>query len=356
MPATRSGLRARVRTTIGALAVDATIGVSAGETVALLGPNGAGKTTCLRALAGLIPIAAGRVELDGRVLDDPGASVHVPAEQRAIGMVFQDHVLFPHLSALDNVAFGLRARGTARSEARRQAREWLARVGLDAHVASRPHALSAGQAQRVAIARALAVHPRLLLLDEPLAALDASTRVTTRRELNRHLREYGGARLLVTHDALEAMALADRVVVLEAGRVTHTGAPDEITRRPRSAYVADLVGVNLFAGTARRDRVIVGDAALVIAPAAGADGPVYAVVHPRAVSLHRSAPEGTPRNVWQGTAGDLDREGDRVRVRVDGGLPIVAEVTTAAVTELGLAEGGTVWVSVKATEISVYPA
>jgi molybdate transport system ATP-binding protein len=272
-------------------------------------------------------------------------------------VVFQDHLLFPHLSALDNVAFGLRARGVSREEARRLAGEWLDRVGLDGKATARPRELSAGQAQRVAVARALAVRPRLLLLDEPLSALDATTRLATRRELRRHLAEYQGTRLIVTHDPLEAVALADRLVVLEAGRVTQTGAPAEITGRPSSDYVADLVGVNLFRGRVEGDRVVVGgDGVLVVPRGDHGHGEVFAVVHPRAVALHRSAPEGTPRNVWAGVADGLDLEGERARVRVGGRLPIVAEVTAAAAAELHLEDGGPVWVSVKATEITVYPA
>jgi len=337
---------------LGALDLEVRLDVAPGETVALLGPNGAGKTTLLRVLAGLQPFDAGHVVLDGAVLDD--GAVHVPPEARPIGMVFQDYLLFPHLSALENVAFGLRSRGVARAEARRRAGGWLERVGLGEHTGSRPRALSGGQAQRVALARALATEPRLLLLDEPLAALDASTRLETRRELRRQLAGYEGVRLVVTHDPLEAMALAERLVVMEQGKVVQAGTSQEISRRPRSRYVADLVGVNLLRGWAEGNRVVVGPAASLAVPGAGR-GEVFAVVHPRAVALHRQAPEGTPRNVWQGTADELDLEGERVRVRVGGPIPIVAEVTPAAVADLALADGGAVWVSVKATEITVYP-
>jgi molybdate transport system ATP-binding protein len=345
-------LEADVELRLGALHLEVQLEVAPGETVALLGPNGAGKTTLLRVLAGLQPFDAGRVALDGTVLD--AGALHVPPEARPIGVVFQDYLLFPHLSALENVAFGLRSRGVARSEARRRAAEWLVRVGLGPHLASRPQTLSGGQAQRVALARALATEPRLLLLDEPLAALDASTRLETRRDLRRHLASYEGVRLVVTHDPLEAVALAERLVVIEEGRVVQAGTSEEISRRPRSRYVADLVGVNLLRGRAEGDRVVVGPAASLSVPGAG-QGEVFAVIHPRAVALHRRAPEGTPRNVWQGTADELDLEGERVRVRVGGPMPIVAEVTPAAVADLALADGGPVWVSVKATEISVYP-
>ena len=322
--------------------------------MALLGPNGAGKTTLLRILAGLLRPDEGRVVLDGHVLDDAGTGEHVPAEERPVGVVFQNYLLFPHLSALENVAFGLRSRGVAKAEARVRAAEWLERVGLSEFRASKPKQLSGGQAQRVALARALATEPRLLLLDEPLAALDASTRLETRRELRRQLEGYDGVRILVTHDPMEAFALAERLVVLEAGRISQTGTPQEITERPRSRYVADLVGVNLYRGQAAGDEILIGAAGRLVAPGAGR-GEVFAVVHPHAVSLYRTPPGGTPRNIWEGTAEALDLEGERVRVRVGGPLPIVAEVTPGAVAELALGDGGPVWVSVKATEVTVYP-
>jgi molybdate transport system ATP-binding protein len=345
-------LEADVELRLGALHLKIQLELAPGETVALLGPNGAGKTTILRVLAGLQPFDAGRVVLDGTVLDE--GAVHVPPEARPIGMVFQDYLLFPHLSALENVAFGLRSRGVARAEARGRAGEWLERVGLAGYIGSRPRALSGGQAQRVALARALATEPRLLLLDEPLAALDASTRLETRRELRRQLAGYEGVRLVVTHDPLEAMALAERLVVMEEGKLVQAGTPEDISSRPRSRYVADLVGVNLLRGRADGDKVVVGPDASLAVPGAG-QGEVFAVIHPRAVVLHRRAPEGTSRNVWQGTAEDLDLEGERVRVRVSGPIPIVAEITPAAVADLALADGGPVWISVKATEITVYP-
>ena len=325
-----------------------------GRIVGLLGPNGAGKTTLLRVLAGLLVPDEGRVVLDGRVLDDRGTGEHVPAEDRPVGVVFQSYVLFPHLTALENVAFGLRSRGVGKSQARVKAGEWLERVGLGAHQGSKPKHLSGGQAQRVALARAMATEPRLLLLDEPLAALDASTRLETRRELRRHLDGYDGVRLLVTHDPVEAIALAERLIVLEAGRISQIGTPQEISEQPRSRYVADLVGVNLYRGRAEGDVVHVGAAGRLVAPGAG-HGEVFAVVHPHAVSLYRDPPGGTPRNVWQGTVEALDLEGERVRVRVGGPLPIVAEVTPAAVADLRLGDGGTVWASVKATDVIVYP-
>jgi molybdate transport system ATP-binding protein len=322
--------------------------------VALLGPNGAGKTTLLRALAGLLPMSEGLVTLDGQVLEDTSRRLRVPPEVRPVGVVFQDYLLFPHLSVVENVAFGLRSRGTSRREARAAARGWLERLGLEPFAEARPRALSGGQAQRVALARALATRPRLLLLDEPLSALDASARVQVRRDLHQHLSSFAGVRILITHDPLEALALADRLIVLEAGRVVQAGTAAEVTERPRSRYVADLVGVNLLRGRARGDRIELSTGGSLTVPDAG-EGEVFAVIHPRTVSLWRTRPEGTPRNVWRGRSAGLDLHGDRVRVRVEGQPTVIAEVTPA-VTDLGLAEGSEVWVSVKATEVLVYPA
>jgi molybdate transport system ATP-binding protein len=347
-------LEARVELTLGQLHLDVDLAVASGELVVLLGPNGAGKTTLLRALAGLVLLDHGRVVLDGTVLEDAEAGEWMATEQRPIGFVFQDYLLFPHLSALENVAFGLRARGVPKAEARRRAAAWLDRVGLAAHDRARPRALSGGQAQRVALARAMVTDPRLLLLDEPLAAMDAVSRRDLRRDLRRHLASFDGTRLLVTHDPLEAMTMADRLVVLEGGRITQTGTPAEVSAQPRSRYVAELVGVNLFRGHAAGHTVRLAAGATLVA-ADGHDGEVFAAIHPHAVALHRHPPEGSPRNVLAGTAETLETAGDRVRVQVAGTVPIIAEVTPAAAGELRLADGGPVWASIKATEITIYP-
>jgi molybdate transport system ATP-binding protein len=348
-------LKARIELTLGQLDLEVELAVATGELVVLLGPNGAGKTTLLRALAGLVPLGDGRVELDGTVLEDVQARERVPTERRPIGFVFQDYLLFPHLSALENVAFGLRARGVARAPARARATAWLERVGLGDYAKARPGSLSGGQAQRVALARAMVNDPRLLLLDEPLAALDAATRSEVRRDLRRHLASFDGTRLLVTHDPLEAMTMADRLVVLERGRVTQTGTPAEVSGQPRSRYIAELVGMNLLSGQAT-GHVVKLAAGGELVTAEENQGEVFAAVHPHSVALHRKPPEGTPRNVWPGTAETLEVIGDRVRVRVAGQVPIVAEVTPGAASELRLADGGPVWATVKATEVDVYPA
>jgi molybdate transport system ATP-binding protein len=335
-------------------ALDASLDAAAGETVAVLGPNGAGKTTLLSVLAGLLPLDRGSLTLDGTVLDDPGAGTFVRPEHRPVGVMFQHGLLFPHLSALDNVAFGPQSRGVRKAEARRLATEWLERVGLAHRMAARSAALSGGEAQRVALARALVTSPALLLLDEPMSALDVGVRAEVRREVQRHLASFAGVRVVVTHDPLEAAALADRLVVLEEGKVVQTGTPAELAARPRTQYVATLAGTNLFRGFARGHEIEIAHGGLV--SAAAAEGPVLAVVHPRAVALSVVHPEGSPRNVWPGVVDGVDVIDDRCRVRVGGAVPVVAEVTPGAVDALELVVGRPVWVSVKATELDVYPA
>jgi molybdate transport system ATP-binding protein len=345
-------LDASVRVQRSDFTLDVQLSVAAGETVAVLGPNGAGKTTLLRALAGLDEME-GQVTLDGEVLEDSARGIHVPPERRRVGLVFQDHVLFPHLSVLENVAFGLRAQ--RKPDATATAQRLLDGASLGDRARAMPRRLSGGQGQRVALLRALAIEPRLLLLDEPLSSLDVSVRAEVRRDLARQLASFQGARLLVTHDPLEAIAIADTLVVLEHGSIVQSGSPDEVTARPRSRFVADLAGVNLMRGTADGDRVYLHDGTSLTAAGAGS-GEVFAVIHPHAVAIYRNRPDGTPRNVWEGTVDSIDSYGERVRVRVKSAVPLVAEVTTGAARELALKPGAVVWVVVKATEVSTYPA
>lgn len=350
-------LDARIGLRRGDLEVDLHLTAAPGEVVALLGPNGAGKTTVVRAVAGLSPIDRGRIALDGAVLDEPGTATYVPPERRSMGVSFQDHLLFPRMTAVENVEFGLRARGLGRRSARLQAESWLDRLGLADQARLRPGALSGGQAQRVALARALAAEPRLLLLDEPLASLDATSRARVRAELRRHLASFDGARLLVTHDPLDAIVLADRLVVVERGRIAQSGLPAEITARPASAYVADLVGLNLLQGAAGDGSTVrlATGAELTLAEPAGAPGRDLAVaIRPQAIALHRDRPSGSPRNAWQAPVSDLEAEGARVRVTLGGAIPVTAEITAAAATELGLRTGDLIWASVKAVDLNAY--
>lgn len=348
-------LSAAIGLQLGALDLDVDVTVADGEVVALLGPNGAGKTTVLRAIAGLQRIDRGRIQLDGETLDDPEAGIRRPTGARPIGFVFQEYLLFPRLSALDNVAFGLRARGVPKNAARHTALAWLQRFDLADHAATKPPGLSGGQAQRVALARALATDPRLLLLDEPLAALDARSRLHVRAELRRHLATFSGARLLVTHDPIDAIVLADRLVVLEAGRITQTGTAGEIAGQPRSRYVAELVGVNLLHGRRDGDRCVRLDsgAELTVADPLPA-GDLAVVIRPRSVALHRHRPEGSPRNVWPAHVTDIEATHDRVRVRLDGPVPVVAEITPVALADLELLPHRPIWASVKAVDLTVY--
>ncbi|MGY2034524.1 ABC transporter ATP-binding protein [Nocardia gipuzkoensis] len=347
-------LDAHLRITRESFRLDLCVTVAPGEVVALLGPNGAGKTTALRALAGLTPLTAGSIRLDGETWDAP-PKVFVPAERRRIGVVFQDYLLFAHLSALENVAFGLRARGQGRAAARERAAHWLERVGLAPQAGVKPRALSGGQAQRVALARALATDPALLLLDEPLAALDASTRLRVRSDLAHHLADYPGHTVLVTHDPLDAMVLADRLVIVEHGAVVQQGPPAEVARQPRSDYVANLVGLNLYRGKARGTAVdLAAEGSFTVAEPG--EGPVHVAFAPTAVGLHPQPPSGSPRNTWPVTVAAIEQHAHTIRVRLDGAPPVLADITPATVADLRLRTGTRLWAAVKATEIRTYPA
>jgi molybdate transport system ATP-binding protein len=350
-------LVAQLQVRRGGFVLDAAVTAADGEVVAVLGPNGAGKSTLLRALAGLLPLSAGRVELGGAVVDDVAGGVRTAARDRAVGVLFQDYRLFPHLSARENVAFGPRSTGTPRARARAEADDWLRRLGLAGLEDRRPAELSGGQAQRVALARALATRPRLLLLDEPLAALDVATRTQVRTELRAQLDAFAGPALLVTHDPLEALTLAARLVVLEAGRVVQDAPVAEVVRRPATTYVARLVGLNLLRGTAADGVLALPDGAQVRTSDRDVRGPALGVVRPSSVLVATAPPSGTSaRNTLSGTVTALEQLGDRVRVEVASRPPLLADVTAQAVGELRLTAGDRVWLSVKATDVEVYAA
>ncbi|MEU6593881.1 ABC transporter ATP-binding protein [Streptomyces sp. NPDC046881] len=349
-PPAPTGLHAHLVVDRPGFRLDVSLTAAPGEVLALLGPNGAGKTTALRALAGLTPLTDGHLRLDGIALED------TPPESRPVGVVFQDYLLFPHLSALDNVAFGPRCRGAGKAEARARAAAWLERMGLTPHAAAKPRRLSGGQAQRVALARALATRPRLLLLDEPLAALDARTRLEVRAQLRRHLAEFEAVSVLVTHDPLDAMVLADRLVVVEHGRVVQEGTPADIARHPRTDYIARLVGLNLYRGQAAGHTVRL-DAGPAITTTEELSGPVFVAFPPSAVTLFRDRPSGvSARNLWRCEVAGLETHGDQIRADLGGELPLAADLTTLAAAELGLHPGASVWATVKAAQTHAYPA
>jgi molybdate transport system ATP-binding protein len=297
-----------------------------GQVVGVIGPNGAGKSTLLRAVAGLVS-ARGEI----RVADRSWSGL--PVRGRAVGMAFQDQLLFPHLSALDNVAFGPRTAGASRREARHKAQEWLDRFGIGDLARRKPRQLSGGQAQRVSIARALATDPRVLLLDEPFAGLDVSVAASLRVELARHLAAYDGVTLLVTHDAIDALTLADVVWVLEAGAVVQVGPPREVAARPLTRHVARLVGLNVLT-----------------------EGERFYSFSPSAVTVSPAEPAGSARHRWPGTVTSLAPHGDAVRLLVSGEHELLADVTPAAVAELELTPGRAVWLSVKETAVDSYDA
>jgi molybdate transport system ATP-binding protein len=299
-----------------------------GEVVALIGPNGAGKSTLLRALAGITP-HEGEVEVDGESWTRPPR----PVRERGVGIVFQDRLLFPHLSALQNVAFGPRSRGVSRAEADQRAASWLDRFGIGELSDRKPDGLSGGEAQRVAIARALATQPALLLLDEPFSALDVGVATALRIELARHLSAYDGVTLLVTHDAMDALTLADRVVVLDGGEIAQVGTPRDVAAQPRTEHVARLVGLNVLR-----------------------EGDRYVSFSPGVVTVSLVEPEGSARHRWPGVIAHATPHGTSVRLLVTGARELLADVTPEATAELGLVPGREVWLSVKESAVSSYSA
>lgn len=376
-----NGLNARIVLHRDSFALDVVMRVAPGEVLGVLGPNGAGKSTIVRALAGLERLGSGHISLAGRMLDDGVTSV--PPEHRRVGVVFQNYRLFPHLSVRDNVAFGLlhgdssrRASsrgvpcGLQRRRARRAARDsaqgWLTRFGIGDLAARAPRALSGGQAQRVALARALAPDPGLVLLDEPLAALDTGTRALVRAELRGWLSAVTAPTVLITHDPVEAMVMADRLLVVENGRVVQVGTPAQVARRPAGEYIARLVGMNLYSGVLRsgendgdtRVEMHGGGALRCVRshgdPASGTR--VLLAVRPAAIALHAQRPQAiSARNVWQGTVRGWEPSGGQIRVDVAGAPGALVDCTPAAIAELSVSAGSSVWMSAKATDTELYP-
>ena len=329
--------------------VDADLALPA-TTVAVLGPNASGKTTLLRAVAGLLP-NAGRVLVDGRDLS------RLPPDQRGIGYVPQGVSLFAHLDVLSNVAYGVRAQGRSRGEARTVASTWLERLGLADLASRRPSSLSGGQAQRVALARALATDPQVLLLDEPLSALDVAARAEVRTELREHLGSFRGTSLVVSHDPADAWALADLTVVLEEGRVAQQGRFADVAHRPASAWLAQLLGLNAWNGTLDGSTVTVetttGGTFPLRVPAGHLPGAVTLTVPPSRVRLHPVDGDVGAANLWQARVVGVERHADRLLVHLEGPLAVSAEVPTSRSLAGDLHEGAEVRVEVVPDDVSV---
>ena len=344
-------IQADIHAVTGDFAIQAAFNAPMGSCTAIVGPNGAGKTTLTHVLAGLIPIQQGKVVLAGQVVDDPDQAIWVPPDRRPIALHSQHNLLFPHLSVVDNVAFGPRCSGLAARPARQIAEEWLHRVGLADLAELRPAQLSGGQAQRVGLARAAACQPVVLLLDESLASLDAETRTDVRHLLA----DIDATRVLITHDPVEARVLADQLLVMEEGQVVQSGTPDEVTANPRTPWTAGLLGVNLVTGHASGTHVAL-DCGLALTTATPKNGPVLVTFSPAAVTLSTVQPHTSARNTWEAEVARIQPESDRVRVLLEWPLPCHVWVTPQAVGELGLSAGSRCWAALKATELTVRDA
>ena len=355
-------LRARVLHRLGEFRLECELRAAAGETLVLVGASASGKTTALRVLAGLLRPDAGRIEVGGEVWCDRSTGEWLPPPERAVGYVPQDYALFPHLSVVRNIAFGPAAFGASRRDSQRRAGAMLERLGLSALADRRPGELSGGQQQRVALARALVLEPALLLLDEPLAALDVETRHTIRNELTRLLAGLSGVTVFVTHSPMEALLFGDRIVVLEEGRVAQTGDRQTLLRQPRSRYVASLLGLNLLPGRVLR-RAPGGEVTLdtargpvTVLQAAPGDE-LFVAVPPDQVTISLEPPSASARNVFGGTVEAILPEppfGERVRVVIGPAPVLVAEITAVAAASLKLVPGSLVYAAFKATSIAAY--
>ncbi|MGE2727974.1 sulfate/molybdate ABC transporter ATP-binding protein [Mycolicibacterium vaccae] len=355
-----SGLQVRAR--VDRRGVDVEFSVDDGQVLAILGANGAGKTTALQVISGLVRPDAGQVRLNSRRLTDTERGTFVPPHARGVAMLSQQPLLFPHMTAARNVAYGPRCAGRSRAAARDAAQRWLKAVGAADLADRRPAHLSGGQAQRVALARALAAEPSLLLLDEPMAALDVTSAPALRRLLRTVLREERRTAVVVTHDVIDALAIADTAVVIDAGKIVERGPVRRVLTAPRSDFAARMAGVNLISGTVIAPGVLrtAWETSLSGRGDVETGAPAVAVFAPSAVAVHVEPPHGSPRNVFAVTIGDMDIQGAVVRVRgadlPDGTTGPAADITPAAVADLDLYPGRTVYFAVKAQEIALHPA
>lgn len=352
-------LRARVAVRRGDFRLDLSLSVAEGEVLAVLGPNGSGKSTLLAAIAGLIELDSGEVALGDRTLSTRSATrrLHLPPSRRGVGLLGQEPRLFPHLRAVDNVAFGAIAQGERRPAARRRARLWLDAVDLSGFAERRPAELSGGQQQRVALARALAARPTALLLDEPLAALDVQSAGVLRAMLRRHLAETRLPTVIVTHDIVDAIALADRIAIVRDGRIVDVGATSRVIDRPSDPFAAALLGINLVHGTIAPGNVLLlddgrtldcGDSGPPVGSAASAAFP------PSAVHLEPADSPAAGAHSWSATVDALERgvSGVVVRMREHS---IAAELSPGDLLHLGIAPGSGVRLTIDPAAVSVYP-
>ncbi len=348
------GLKVAFRRSNGdGFVLDVSLEIAGDETVALLGPNGAGKSTLVEVIAGLQAVDAGAVVLNGTTLDDAINRIFVPADSRRIGVVFQDYLLFDHLSVHDNVAFSQQF-GQKHSSDGPGVTTLMEQLDLTPLAERKPPSLSGGQRQRVALARALAMNPSALMLDEPMAALDINARSAVRCLLGQLLPTVVGPRLLITHDPVDAFLLADRICVLEGGRVTQVGTTEEIRRRPATEYIAAAMGTNLLHGHNTKGMINMAGSDLQLHTVyGGSDGPVVVTIAPNTVALHQRQPDGSPRNTWSTSVATVERRGDITRVVLAAPLPLEVDITVSAADALDVQPGSKVWAAVKATEIAV---
>jgi molybdate transport system ATP-binding protein len=354
-----SGLRVEARARLGGLALDVALEVGVGECVALAGPSGAGKTSVLRTVAGLLAPERGFVACAGEVWLDTERGIALPAERRRCGYLFQEYALFGHLSAWRNVAYALHESPRPAREPR--AKELLGRFGLADRAGARPATLSGGERQRVALARALARRPAALLLDEPLSALDARTRAAAARQLGAVIRNAAVPVLLVTHDFTEAARLADRIAVMDGGRVLQEGTASALAAAPASAFVADFSGAVVLMGDARRGEegvtVVALDGGGELTALEGEPGPVAVSVYPWEIALARpgDAAHDSARNHLDVDVVSVTTVGPRVRVGLAAPQPLTAELSESSLRELELVPGGRAVASFKAAATRVLP-